>query len=137
MAHSLVALAVFLVTAAEAGHAAPREVTAPGTIHVHDGDTFYVGRQAFRLRGIDTPELGQRGGYEAKRRLVQLLHAGPVTILRRAEDRYGRVLADVRAGGRDVADTLRAEGFAKTVAQKSGRSGVMRGPHRHQGVRQR
>ena len=90
-----------------------RQTVAPQLIHVHDGDTFYVGAETIRLRGIDTPELGQPRAYEATRRLIELLHAGPVTIVRRAEDVYGRIVADVSVGGRDVASVLRAEGYAK------------------------
>ena len=90
-----------------------RQTVAPWMIHVRDGDTFYVGGDAFRLRGIDTPELGQPRSREATRRLIELLRAGPVTIVRRAEDMYGRIVADVYAGGRDVAAVLRAEGYAK------------------------
>src|SRR5438045_6147676 len=70
-----------------------RQVVAPQLIHVHDGDTFYVGGETIRLRGIDTPELGQPRASEAKWRLIELLHAGPVTIVRHAEDVYGRIVA--------------------------------------------
>jgi endonuclease YncB( thermonuclease family) len=98
---------------------ADRQVVAPNMIHVHDGDTFYVRAEAIRVRGIDTPELGQPRAYEATRRLIQLLHAGPVTIVRRAEDVYGRIVADVYVGGRNVADVLRAEGYAKPRAPTS------------------
>ena len=90
-----------------------RQTVAPGVIHVHDGDTFYVGPDAFRLRGIDTPELGQPRAEEARDRLRELLHSGPVTIVRRAEDVYGRIVADVFVGGRSVARILKAEGYAK------------------------
>ena len=92
---------------------AERRTVVPSAIHVWDGDTFYVGEDTIRLRGIDAPELGQPRAYDARRRLIQLLHAGPVTIVRHAEDVYGRIVADVYAGGRNVADVLRAEGFAK------------------------
>ncbi|MBI3635303.1 MAG: thermonuclease family protein [Candidatus Rokubacteria bacterium] len=90
-----------------------RHVVEPGVIHVHDGDTFYVGETTIRLRGIDTPELGEPKSWEARRRLIELLGAGPVTIVPRAEDVYGRTVADVYVGGRDVSAVLRAEGFAK------------------------
>ncbi len=93
-----------------------RQTVAPQLVHVHDGDTFYVGGETFRLRGIDTPELGQPRAHEARRRLLELLHAGPVTIVRRAEDVYGRAVADVFVGGRDVARILNAEGYAKPRA---------------------
>ncbi|MCL6639765.1 MAG: thermonuclease family protein [Candidatus Rokubacteria bacterium] len=92
-----------------------------GEIHVHDGDTFYVGREAFRLRGVDAPELEEPGGAAARSRLRQLLRAEPVTIVPRLLDAYCRTLADVRAGGRDVADTLRREGLAKPRVWRPGR----------------
>ncbi len=91
-------------------------VVAPDTIRVHDGDTFYSGPETIRLRGIDTPELGQPGAAEAKWRLIQLLHSGPVLIVPRAEDVYGRTVADVWVGRVNVADVLRQEGFEKPFA---------------------
>jgi endonuclease YncB( thermonuclease family) len=90
-----------------------RQVVPPTSIHVHDGDTFYVGMETIRLRGIDTPELGQPLASAATHRLIALLHGGPVTIVPRAEDVYGRTVANVYVGGRDVAQVLRAEGYAK------------------------
>ena len=66
-----------------------------------------------RLRGIDTPELGRPGARAAASRLAELLREGPVTIMPRAEDVYGRTVADVYVGGRNVADVLRREGFGK------------------------
>jgi endonuclease YncB( thermonuclease family) len=98
-----------------------RETVAPEAIHVHDGDTFYVGPDAFRIRGIDTPELGQPRAEAARQRLLALLRTGPVTIVRQAEDVYGRVVADVFVGGRSVARILKAEGYAKPRAPASRR----------------
>ncbi len=82
-------------------------------IRVHDGDTFYAGPETIRLRGIDTPELGRPKSREAASRLTALLHEGPVTIVPRAEDVYGRTVADVYVRGHDVAETLKREGFEK------------------------
>ncbi len=82
-------------------------------IRVHDGDTFYVGPEKIRLRGIDTPELGAPRSRMATRRLVGLLREGPVTIVPRAEDVYGRIVADVYVRGHDVSRVLRREGLAK------------------------
>lgn len=101
---------VSTISHAQAGR---RQIVAPESIHVHDGDTFYVGPETIRLRGIDTPELGQPLAAAATRRLIALLHAGPVMIVPRAEDVYGRTVANVYVGGRDVAQVLRAEGYAK------------------------
>jgi endonuclease YncB( thermonuclease family) len=110
----VVALALVLVS--PVADALPRRVVAPDAIHVHDGDTFYVGPDTFRLRGIDTPELGEPRADAARRRLRALLRSGPVTIVRRAEDVYGRIVADVYVGGRNVALILWAEGYAKPRA---------------------
>ena len=92
-----------------------RHVVAPSTIRVHDGDTFYSGAETIRLRGIDTPEMGNSKSAAATLRLRQLLASGPVTIVPRAEDVYGRTVADVYVGGQNVADVLRREGFQKPV----------------------
>ena len=88
-------------------------VVPPDVIRVHDGDTFYAGRVTIRLHGIDTPELGEPKAADATRRLAELLHTGPVTIVPRAEDVYGRLVADVFVRGENVADVLRREGFEK------------------------
>ena len=91
----------------------PPHTVAASTIRVHDGDTFYTGVETIRLRGIDTPELGRPGARAAASRLAELLREGPVTIVPRAEDVYGRTVADVYVAGRNVADVLRREGFGK------------------------
>ena len=91
----------------------PPHTVAASTIRVHDGDTFYTGVETIRLRGIDTPELGRPGARAAASRLAELLREGPVTIMPRAEDVYGRTVADVYVAGRNVADVLRREGFGK------------------------
>lgn len=89
-------------------------------IRVHDGDTFYVGDQKIRLRGVDAPELGQPRADAATRRLSELLAEAPVRIVPRAEDVYGRTVADVYARGRNVATILRREGFDQRTHISSG-----------------
>lgn len=86
-------------------------VVHPARIRVHDGDTFYVGAETIRLRGVDTPELGRPRSAEATWRLTALLRSAWVTIRPRAEDAYGRTVADVYVNGWNVADVLRREGF--------------------------
>lgn len=82
-------------------------------IRVIDGDTFKMGPERIRLRGIDTPELSEYGGDSAKQRLDTLLHDGPIRIVPFGQDVYGRTVADVFVNGRNVADVLRQEGYAK------------------------
>lgn len=91
----------------------------PFTIRVHDGDTFYVDRETIRLRGIDTPELGQPGSAAAAWRLRQLLGVSTVTIVPRAQDVYCRTVADVYVAGERVAEVLRREGHAKPATARA------------------
>jgi micrococcal nuclease len=88
-----------------------------------DGDTVSIERERIRILNIDAPETrGARceaelvAGLKAKERLAQLLRAGPVTLRRcdgsRCLDPYGRVLARIEAGGRDIGEVLVREGLA-------------------------
>lgn len=78
-----------------------------------DGDTIRAGPNRIRLRGIDAPELNEPGGQAARQRLEQLLQEGPIRIVPHGQDVYGRTVADVFVNGRNVAEILRTEGFAK------------------------
>ena len=82
-------------------------------IHTIDGDTLRIGSERIRLRGIDTPELNEPRGSEARQRLEQLLKEGPIRIVPHGQDIYGRTVADVFVDGRNVAEVLKQEGFAK------------------------
>lgn len=86
---------------------------------VVDGDTFWWQGEKFRPSGYDAPEAkGQfcpAAGpvyYAAQRRLLELLNAGDVGIERTGVDRYGRSLATVTIGGRDLAEIMIGEGLA-------------------------
>jgi micrococcal nuclease len=81
-----------------------------------DGDTIRYGSDRIRLAGIDTPELGEPGGLAAKQRLEELLRSGPVRIVRRGKDVYGRLVADVFVNGQNVAEILIQEGYSKPHA---------------------
>jgi endonuclease YncB( thermonuclease family) len=94
-------------------------VVPPAVIRVHDGDTFYAAGEKIRLRGIDTPEVGEPGADAATRRLRQLLGVSAVTIVPRAQDVYCRTVADVYVAGQRVADVLRREGHAKPLPPRS------------------
>jgi micrococcal nuclease len=85
-----------------------------------DGDTFALGMERFRILNIDTPETHSprcekelARGLKAKERLAELLRAGRIEVERDGQDRYGRTLARVSAGGRDVGDVLIREGLAQ------------------------
>ncbi len=86
-----------------------------------DGDTFTTpegGR--IRLLGVDTPELHPchcprecELGQRARRRTQALLNEGPVSLHTAGRDWYGRTLARVSIGGRDLSKILIAEGLGR------------------------
>ena len=90
-----------------------RRIPTSQPIHTVDGDTLRVGSERIRLRGIDTPELSEPGGQAARQRLEQLLKEGPIRIVPHGQDVYGRTVADVFVNGKNVAEVLTQEGFAK------------------------
>lgn len=89
---------------------------------VVDGDTIWLDGVNLRLESYDTPEPyndicgGQAEVALAKRasaRLLQLLNSNEFSVDSSGEDRYGRTLATVRVGGRDIGDILISEGLAR------------------------
>ena len=92
---------------------------ASAGIVMTDGDTFSLDGEKIRIFQIDTPETFRsrcenelKLGLQAKARLKELLHSGPLTIVREGEDYFHRTLAYVLAGEVDVGDVLLAEGLA-------------------------
>jgi micrococcal nuclease len=99
--------------------------TVPATLdHWHDADTlvanldlgWHVGlsKQPIRLARCDAPELATPAGKMALAYVRTLIQPGEkFTLVSHSLDKYGRVLGDVKlADGRDVADTLIANGYA-------------------------
>jgi endonuclease YncB( thermonuclease family) len=90
---------------------------------VIDGDTIRLGGVKIRLADIDTPEISSPKcdyeaalGHKAKRRLLELMNAGPIEIVSIGGpevDRYGRQLRIIKREGRSIAETLVAEGLAR------------------------
>lgn len=87
-----------------------------------DGDTFWLSGEKIRISDIDTPELSpprceaeRVKGEAAKRRLQELLNAGPFSLVAgwRAEDQYGRELRMVTREGRSISEALVGEGLAR------------------------
>ena len=83
-------------------------------IRLVDGDTFADGADRIRIKGIDTPEVSESGGFEASQRLDLLLREGPVMVIPQALDVYGRIVADVYVNNQNVAEVMRSEGYAKS-----------------------
>lgn len=106
----------------------PLPVSAGQTIQgmvreVYDGDTVLVvtrsdGRLKVRLYGIDAPEtrkpdrVAQPFGSQAKRVLMYKLLGREVLLEVRERDQYGRAVAVVRQGQRDINAEMVAEGMA-------------------------
>lgn len=86
-------------------------------IEVVDGDTIVVaGGQRVRMIGIDTPERGQCGYYEATAALTALVGLRPVVLVGGARDdvdRYGRLLRYVDVDGVDANLEMLRSGHAR------------------------
>ena len=86
-------------------------------VGVSDGDTITVldaslRQHKVRLQGIDAPESRQAFGNVAKRGLSDLVAGQQVEVRFDKEDRYGRLLGVVYAGGQDVNLAMVSRGLA-------------------------
>lgn len=89
-------------------------------VGVADGDSLLVRcdqapgyvQTKVRISAIDAPEKHQPYGQQAKQALARLCHRQQAMIQPRETDRYGRVVADVRCQGQDVAQHLLSQGMA-------------------------
>ena len=84
---------------------------------VHDGDTLTVlnGERSIRIRlsGIDSPEMNQPFGDDARNFTAELALGTTVTVIEEKMDRYGRLIAwVVLADGRNLNHEIVAAGFA-------------------------
>ena len=105
------------------------QVRGPAT--VTDGDTITVGQTRFRLHGVDAPESGQTCngpragvrscGSDAARLLSDLIAGQEVewTRVGTANDKYGRMIAVCRAGGRNLNAEIVARGLAWSYREYS------------------
>jgi endonuclease YncB( thermonuclease family) len=75
-------------------------------IRVIDGDTFAYGAERIRIQGFDAAERSDAGGFEATERLEVLLRHGQVTMIPKATDIYGRIVAQIFVDRHNVADLL-------------------------------
>lgn len=92
------------------------------TTCIVDGDTLWLSGAKIRIADIDAPELSpprceteRVKGEAAKRRLRDLMNAGPFSLVAglRDEDQYGRKLRTVTRDGRSIGDLLVQEGLAR------------------------
>jgi endonuclease YncB( thermonuclease family) len=85
-------------------------------LRVTDGDTLRVKVQGvamdFRLSQIDAPEKDQPYGNEAREQLMQLVGGQQLVLVPFDTDRYGRTVADVWVGNRNVNRELVRSGSA-------------------------
>lgn len=79
---------------------------------VHDGDSFRAGEQAFRLWGIDAPELDQRWGTAAREALRELLTGADAVMIERHGTSWKRIVVRAESGGKDVSLELLKMGLA-------------------------
>ena len=139
---ALLAVAVIALLATWLGQGGKPLVGHPIVV---DGDTLRFGPTRVRLIGIDAPELDQTCsdageqeydcGAEAKRFVAGLVDAGEVSCTRSGRDRYGRVLANCLADGRDLSQAIADAGWAVTeinyaaasLAARAARRGIWQG----------
>lgn len=101
------------------------EAPAPRRVRVIDGDTLedMAVDITYRIVNIDTPETGSRARCPAERALGDRATQTARTLVSHADDlemrptgridRYGRTIAYVLIDGRDLGETLIAEGLAR------------------------
>ena len=126
----------------------PPVVTLQGTPRVIDGDTLELNGARVRLHGIDAPESAQtciadgrrwRCGQRAVSALAQRISGQSVACKERDRDRYGRIVAVCRAGGKDLNARMVSQGWAlayrrysldyvdEEASARTARRGVWRG----------
>ena len=96
--------------------------TAVGRAEVIDGDTLSIGHQRIRLEGIDAPETSQTCpgrwfgtwacGKAATRALADLVEGHEVVCRSAGNDKYGRMLGQCEAAGRDINAEMVRSGYA-------------------------
>jgi endonuclease YncB( thermonuclease family) len=119
----LVVLALTLPAAGQRG---------PQPVRLSDGDSFSLGRERYRLQGIDAPELHQDCkdasgrawpcGTRARSELRRIIGTDPVSCRTVTTDRYGRNIAVCEAGGRDLAEEMVRAGFAVAIERRAASS---------------
>ncbi|KQU89990.1 nuclease [Mesorhizobium sp. Root102] len=115
-----------------------------GVAIINDGDSITLGTERIRMRGIDAPEYTQtcrRNGADypcgtlARQSLVRLIAGKPVSCTGWQRDRYGRLLGDCTAGGKDLNRAQVEAGWAvaygdfesEEATARTGKAGIWAG----------
>jgi micrococcal nuclease len=106
---AIIAVSYFLHEPKAPPSATPKGAELTCTVKsVYDGDTLTArcpsGEVKVRMFGIDSPEMGQKPWGNTSKQALQSLLPGrdPIRIRVRDQDRYGRTVAQVWVGDRDV-----------------------------------
>ncbi len=117
---------------------------AEGAAVIKDGDSLTLGTERIRMRGIDAPEYQQicrkdgadyACGKMARQALVRLIAGNKVTCSGWQRDRYGRLLGDCKAGGKDLNRAQVEAGWAiaygdfetEQATARAGKAGIWAG----------
>ncbi|MEP6566640.1 MAG: thermonuclease family protein [Mesorhizobium sp.] len=115
-----------------------------GAAIVNDGDSITLGTERIRMRGIDAPEYQQicrKDGAEyacgklSRQSLVRLISGKPVSCSGWQRDRYGRLLGDCKADGKDLNRAQVEAGWAvaygdfeiEEAGARAGKAGIWAG----------
>jgi len=95
---------------------APQQTFSAKVVGVSDGDTVTVllGQETFKIRlnGIDCPESKQAFGTQAKQFASDMVFGKTVTVKVYDKDRYGRLVADIIIGEKNLNRELVKAGLA-------------------------
>lgn len=77
-----------------------------------DGDTIFSNGTKIRVFGIDAPEMDQPGGEDAKRKMAEMVKGRNIRVDPIETDVYGRTVARIWSGSRDIGAAMVAGGYA-------------------------
>ncbi|MFH1495074.1 MAG: thermonuclease family protein [Pseudomonadota bacterium] len=106
------------------------DVIVGKVVGVSDGDTLTVldgsnRRYKIRLSAIDAPEKNQPFGMRSKQALSSLCFGKDARVTPLKEDRYGRTVADVDCGGKNVNEEQIRTGMAWVYRKYANGYGVL------------
>jgi endonuclease YncB( thermonuclease family) len=91
---------------------------------VVDGNTFWYGGEFMRLKAINPPATKvacvTSTADAARDRLMKLLNTGEIFVFRYGTDTEGHTLSTVLVEGKEVGETLIAEGLAQPSSASTG-----------------